>query len=205
MNIDPYRTYTTGSYSFVNFSQLDEKSIESVREWRNDLSVRRFMYNSNEITKEEHKNFIKSLSSREDRCYWLVYLNGVPLGVVNIVDINPEKRCGEIGYYLIPSQQDSGKGLDFLFAVYHFMFCTIGCDFLFGRTEIHNINAMALNYYLGVESSENIVTIDGADYIEFVFRKNAFMEAFDNRTDTVRLVSFLKDIKKRLKLKYKDR
>lgn len=204
MNIDLSYTYTIGSYSFINFSQLDEKNIERVREWRNDISVRRFMYNSNEISKEEHRNFIKSLSSREDRSYWLVYLDDDPLGVVNIVGINHEKGCGEIGYYLIPSQQDSGKGLDFLFTIYNFMFNILGCNSLFGRTEIHNVNAMALNYYLGAESPEDIVSIDGVDYIEFVFRKNAFMEAFECRMDNVRLVSFLKDMKKRLKLKYRQ-
>lgn len=205
MTIDRSCTYTIGAYHFVNFIKLDEDTIEKVREWRNDPSVRRHMYNSNEISKEEHWNFIKSLPNKKDRSYWLVYLNNKPLGVINIVDINYEKRCGEIGYYLIPSEQDSGNGLDFLYIVYDFMFNSLGCENLYGRTEIHNTNALALNFYMGQESPEGIVTISGVDYIEFKYEKDAFLKALKYRNDTTRLVKFIKDIRMQLKLKYKSK
>lgn len=203
MDINNSNVYIIGEYRFVNFSQLNNMDVNRIRVWRNDISIRKFMYNSNIISEEEHLNFIQSLATRKDKAYWLVYLNDCPLGVVGIVDINYEKKCGEIGYYLLPDEQESGKGLDFLFSIYNFMFNSIGCSYLVGRTEIHNINALALNYYLGGDSADSITILNGIKYVEFIFKKESFMKAFENKSDSQKLIKFLKDIKPQLKLKYK--
>lgn len=202
MNLSQADKYTIGQYTFINFTQLDESFVENVRLWRNHPSVRKYMYNSNEISKNEHLNFIHSLAGREDRSYWLVYIENCPLGVVSIVDIDYSKSSGEIGYYLLPSQQDSGNGLDFLFAIYHFLFNTINCKELYGRTEVHNINALALNYYLGAESSTKMVILKGVKYIEFTFKKDKFLEAYQEKSDKAKLMHFLRKIKPQIKKRY---
>lgn len=196
--------HTIEEYTFVNFTQLDEHDVQNIRVWRNDPSVRTFMYNSDEITEEAHLNFISSLSHRKDKIYWLVYSNNAPLGVVSVVDIDYLKSLGEIGYYLVPQEQNSGKGLDFLYAAYYFLFDTIGFNELFGRTEIHNINAIALNHYLGAVASDRIVDIDGIKYVEFSFNKHDFLESYKYRSNASRLISFLKKTRPQLIQKYKD-
>lgn len=204
MIINHSSIYTIGEYRFVNFSQLDNENVEHIRKWRNDPTVRNYMYNSEEISHDEHIKFIHSLISRKDKCYWLVYLNDKPLGVVSIVDIDYNKASGEIGYYLIPQEQNSGKGLDFLFTIYDFLFNYIGCELLFGRTEIHNINAIALNYYLGGQSSEQVVIFNGTKYVEFIFNKNEFIEIHKEKSNPLKLIKFLRQMKPQLSKIYNN-
>lgn len=176
MEIDKYKIYEIDGYRFVNFILLDEKTKEQVRIWRNSPEIRKFMYNTNEITPEEHLAFIDSLPQLNDRCYWLVYRDSEPIGVSSIVNIDYTLQSAESGYYLLPSMMDAGIGLEFIYSILHFFFKVIGCKNLFGRTEAHNINALILNRFFGAIPRQEIINLDGTDFIEQDTAASTFLE-----------------------------
>ena len=85
---------------FKNFINLTEEEKLLVLEWRNSDRVRLKMLNQEIIPLENHLNFIESLKTRTDCKYWLFMLDDIPVGVYDIININPDGTGGVSGSYI---------------------------------------------------------------------------------------------------------
>lgn len=72
ITIDKQKTYVSNGWTFKNFVMLSDEEVKNVWQWRNDESIRKWMYNSDIIPWDNHLKFIESLKNREDKYYWLV-------------------------------------------------------------------------------------------------------------------------------------
>lgn len=149
MNIDKTKTYHVGNYTFVNFVNLDDDTIEKIRTWRNHPDIRKMMYNTEEISEEQHQRFISSLSTTDSKFYWLVFKQGNPVGVVSVVDVDYDNEKAELGYYLIPQNLNSGLSVEFLFKIHEFIFEIIRLSMIYGETNEKNANARLLDEFMG--------------------------------------------------------
>jgi UDP-4-amino-4,6-dideoxy-N-acetyl-beta-L-altrosamine N-acetyltransferase len=147
--IDKARIYIHNNYQYKNFVLLTEEEKEIVWLWRNHYEVRKWMYNPEIISLENHLNFINFLERQTDRYYWVAYKNNQPYGVVNIIDVDDKKRTGEVGLYRNPLIEDNGGGLDFYYTYYDFLFFSIGLETLIAGISSYNNIAMLLNSFLG--------------------------------------------------------
>ncbi len=196
MNIDKTKTYHVGDYTFVNFINLDDVTIENIRVWRNHPDIRKVMYNTKEISKENHLKFISSLSETDTKFYWLVIKRGNPIGVMNVVDIDYERFSGQLGYYLLPQFLSSGIGLEFISTIIYFIFSELGLSSLFGRTELNNKDALRFNYHLGFKINLPLVEIDGVKYIEQDCNAEEYLSRYRDLTNPKELVKSMKEFNK---------
>lgn len=178
MNIDKTKTYHVGDYTFENFVNLDDETIEKIRVWRNHPDIRKVMYNTEVISEEHHLKFISSLSTTDSKFYWLVFRQGNPVGVMNVVDVDYEKSNGQLGYYLLPQYLSSGIGLEFISTVIYFIFSELGFSTLFGRTEMKNRDALAINFHMGFKMRPAIIQIDGTEFIEQDCNADEFLSRY---------------------------
>lgn len=139
-------------FRFYNFTELDEGVLQLVLSWRNHSSVRKWMYNRNIITLEEHLNFVKSLSSRNDKIYYLVERDGIYLGVFSLIDF--DGNIGEWGYYLAPEFHHHGLGVEFYYSVLKFCFDTLGIKKMLGYALVDNKSANSLNFLFGFKGEQ---------------------------------------------------
>lgn len=167
MNIDKNKIYEKGGYRFINFVQLSQQESDMILENRNNLDIRKYMYNSNLISKEEHLNFITSLKDKNDRFYWLVYHNNVPIGVVNLTDIDSENKSGEVGYYLFVSCQGKGMGKSMLESFHSLLFDTMALNLTHMWVENNN-NALYLDMKLGYKESSLTKFIGNRQFIKLI-------------------------------------
>ncbi|MCI3134710.1 UDP-4-amino-4,6-dideoxy-N-acetyl-beta-L-altrosamine N-acetyltransferase [Phenylobacterium aquaticum] len=79
--------------------------------WRNQPEVARWMYSDHVITPEEHGRFMAGALVDPARRYWIIELDGEPVGLANLVDISAENRKCSWAYYLAsPSVRGKGVG-----------------------------------------------------------------------------------------------
>ena len=78
MQIDRTNTIEVGLYSYKNFVTLNKRQIDSVWEWRNHPDIRKYMYNSDIISYENHLRFLEAL---------FVYANSRPIPELSISGI----------------------------------------------------------------------------------------------------------------------
>jgi len=125
-----------------NFTTLSNDEKEMVLQWRNHPSIRRWMYQKKPIAKEEHFNYIDSLKSRDDRCYFLVEKDKAPIGVIDFTALDKEKKSAEIGLYGVPSKQGVGKYL--MDAILEYGFRQMHLKRLFANVYKENEKAIRL-------------------------------------------------------------
>jgi len=78
--------------------------------WRNHQDIRKWMSNKNEITLKEHLKYIDSLSTKNDRIYFLVKELDSYLGVIDFTSIK-ENEFAEFGVYAKPNLIGIGSTL----------------------------------------------------------------------------------------------
>jgi UDP-4-amino-4,6-dideoxy-N-acetyl-beta-L-altrosamine N-acetyltransferase len=80
--------------NFVDLS-LDEKKM--ILSWRNHKEVKRWMYNTDDISIENHLKFIESLKNTKEKLYFLVKQDKEYIGVIDFTNIT-KNNC-DFGLY----------------------------------------------------------------------------------------------------------
>ncbi len=193
MKVDKNTIYRINDYTFTNFINLSEEQIKQVWQWRNDPSIRKFMYNKEVIPLESHFRFVGSLKERDDIAYWLVRKAGEDIGVTNLTDINIEESSAELGYYMLPSKLNSGLGLEFAYYNLLFVFDTdIHCNTLHGAIHRSNINALVLDSYLGCEIMMNQLKDPQHEFITFTANRESFLAESDGKNNMRNFITYVK-------------
>ena len=94
--------------SLIDFTNLNEAEKKIVFDMRNHPSIRKWMYNKNELDFKEHLDFILSLKKNPTKKYFLVKEDEIYLGVIDFKIIN---QYAEIGLYKNPKLKGVGKKL----------------------------------------------------------------------------------------------
>ena len=95
----------------INFTEMAMKEKEMVLEWRNTLSIRKWMFNQEEIKLEQHLNYIESLRKENKKLYFLVRRHGIDIGVIDFTEINNTEKTASLGIYANPSIKGVGSTL----------------------------------------------------------------------------------------------
>lgn len=146
-----------------NFINLDIKEMEMVLRWRNNKSVRKWMYQSHIISPDEHIHFIDKLKEDNKNFYWLVKNNvGEYMGVISLNRVDFSNKNAYLGVYSNSDCKKSGAGS-----------LLIGClkELVFEKLNFHSLklevianNEQAVTFYKKLGFSEE------GKLKEFVFK-----------------------------------
>ena len=94
----------------VTLKKLKEPYLELVRSWRNNPEIRQYMYSSNYISEENQKRWFNSIKNDNTKAYYVIHYNDIPVGVVNLTDIDLINKKCSWGLY-IGDMNVRGKGI----------------------------------------------------------------------------------------------
>lgn len=120
----------------INFIDLNEKELHLVLSWRNNPNIKKWMHTQDDITIEEHLNFINSLKNSKNKDYFLVKKEDKYLGVI---DLNGD--C--LGIYANPNMKKVGDIL--LQQIIKFAFDKKKLSVL--KAEVYKKNLPAIRLY----------------------------------------------------------
>jgi len=109
--------------SLQNFLELSIEESQMILEWRNNNNIRNWMDYQQIISIEEHQYFLKTLSQTNNKVYFLVKKNKLPIGVIDFININKESSSAEMGLYAKPALTGVGHLLmrEILFYAFHIL------------------------------------------------------------------------------------
>ena len=81
----------------VRISLADKASL---REWRNDPAVSKWMYTNHEIGEEEHHVWFDAMLGDASKVYWKIVADGVAVGSVFLTGVSIQGKSCEWGMYL---------------------------------------------------------------------------------------------------------
>jgi len=134
--------------NFINLS-LDEKKM--ILEWRNSDSIKKWMFNRDEILLTDHLTYIDSLKNKSDRVYFLLKSENNYLGIVDLTEIKKEKNA-ELGIYMNPELK--GYGTLLMNKIVEYSFNELNIEIL--KTKVYDDNIKAIKLY----KKFNFKTID---------------------------------------------
>ena len=114
--------------------------------WRNAPHVARYMYTDHHISPEEHARWFETLDSDQQRKYWIIESNSVPVGLVNLYDIDQRnKRCSWAFYLGAEEGRGAGIGSQVEGAILVHVFETMGfnklcCEVLESNEAVWNMH-----------------------------------------------------------------
>lgn len=115
---------------------------ERLLRWRNSPDVAPYMYSDHEITPAEHAAWFASAPTRQDRRYWIIEMDGAPVGLANLADIDrTQGRCVWAYYLAEPSVRGRGLGGWVEYAVLQHVFETLGLHKLWCEVFVENETA----------------------------------------------------------------
>lgn len=86
---------------FKNYINLDPHEIRQVYEMRTNPEINKWMKNKNKFSYDNHLNFIEKLKKDNINKYYLVKVNGIPIGSYDITNIDRDKHCATCGSYFL--------------------------------------------------------------------------------------------------------
>jgi UDP-4-amino-4,6-dideoxy-N-acetyl-beta-L-altrosamine N-acetyltransferase len=136
--------------SAVNLRPLELGDIIRVREWRNMPEIGRYMYTAHQISEPEHAAWFAKALDAPDRTYWIIELDGRPVGLANLYDINREHARAYWAFYLAdPSVRGRGVGSATERFVLDYAFRTLGLNKLCCEVLSNNEAVVAMHEKFG--------------------------------------------------------
>ncbi|MCT7514873.1 UDP-4-amino-4,6-dideoxy-N-acetyl-beta-L-altrosamine N-acetyltransferase [Aliarcobacter cryaerophilus] len=125
----------------INFIDLSQDQKKMILEWRNRLDIQKWMYTQNDISLEEHLDFINSLKTIKDKLYFLVKKDNIYIGVIYFTQIKPNESL-HMGIYTNPDLKGYGKIL--LETIIYFSFEILKVEKIFSEVYFENERAFSL-------------------------------------------------------------
>lgn len=113
----------------VTLKRLTHDKIELVRNWRNNPKIQQTMFFQDYITPEMQEKWFSRINN-ENNYYFIVEYNNEEIGLINIKDIDYEKKTGETGVFIY---EDRYLGTDISYRAHLVMF-----DYVFNVLKLEN-------------------------------------------------------------------
>jgi len=97
--------------NIISIREISLSDKQSMREWRDSVNVRPYMYTDHMIGAEEHSEWFDRMIVDETKKYWVIELDNTPVGVVNLTNIDTDNRCCDWAFYIFdPNVRGKGVG-----------------------------------------------------------------------------------------------
>lgn len=130
----------------IGLRPVAEADKARLLEWRNMPEVSAWMYSDHVISAAEHERWFAAAMADGARRYWVIELDGAPVGLANLYDISPEHRKCAWAYYLAdPSTRGKGVGAFVEFWMIEHVFRELGlnklwCEVLIGNEAVWRLH-----------------------------------------------------------------
>ena len=84
----------------ITLREIAEEDLELIMKWRMSEDVTKYMNTNPKLTIEGQKKWLSSTRNRNDVRNWIIEVEGVPAGLINLINIDWKKKTTSWGYYI---------------------------------------------------------------------------------------------------------
>lgn len=134
----------------VALKKLRAEDLDMVAEWRMSPEVTRWMNTDPVLTHEGQLEWFGKLSTDETQLWWVVTVDGVPAGVLDIIHIDHANQKCEWGYYIAVREKRSMKlAVELEWNLYDYAFGVLGMNRLYNEVLSGNAGVVKLHQLCG--------------------------------------------------------
>lgn len=139
----------------VTLRSITEADLEKIMHWRMDPNITKYMNTNPKLTLEGQKKWFASVSANSDVKYWIIQVDGIPAGVINLTGLN--NPDGDLGwaYYVAEQKLRSIKtALALEMSMYDYVFDVLGKRAVYSDVFTLNQGVIQLHKLCGCEVVE---------------------------------------------------
>lgn len=129
----------------AELKKIELNDLEMLLSWRNDVSVRKWMYSSQEISLDQHIKWYNDVSTSQQKLGFIFYYNNEPTGFVSF---HLDKHFCEWGFYIKPHAR-KGVGMILGQTAILYAFDILGVQKIFGQVLAFNEKSISFHRKLG--------------------------------------------------------
>jgi UDP-4-amino-4,6-dideoxy-N-acetyl-beta-L-altrosamine N-acetyltransferase len=131
----------------VRISLADKASL---RKWRNEPAVSKWMYTNHEIGEEEHNAWFDTMLADASKVYWKIVVDGIAVGSVFLTGVSSQGSSCDWGMYLADVNA-RGKGVAQAACAlsFRYAFNELAVDVVTCEAVVQNENAIGLYESVG--------------------------------------------------------
>ncbi len=134
----------------VRLRRLATSDSDQVLAWRNTPEVAAYMYGDHVIGEAEHARWLVAALTKPDRAYWIIELDGSPVGLANLVRIDAVASRSEWAFYLAdPAVRGRGVGAAVEWLVLGHVFERLSLNKLWCEVFADNLAVLRLHERFG--------------------------------------------------------
>jgi len=131
---------------FKNLLDVDKKTQQLIRVWRNLDDVRKYMINDHIISENEHNRWLERIRVGNTIKAWVIYYNKAPVGLMYLNNINWTDKITDWGLYIADNKiRGKGVGSAALSKLIDLVFTDL--NFAVMKTFVLDNNNVAVNLY----------------------------------------------------------
>lgn len=129
---------------------IKEDELEMIMNWRMMPEITKYMYTDPQLTIEGQREWYHSLQKRKDMIAFVIEVDDIPSGILNITDIDyVNKRC-TWGYYVAVKENRSLKlAMALEWNLYDYVFDVLGMHKLEGEIFSFNKGVLRIHQMCG--------------------------------------------------------
>lgn len=123
----------------IKVRRIQEEDLELIMQWRMDPDITKYMNTNPQLTLEGQKVWLSNIRNDETCMHWMIENDDIPVGVINLNDINWTAKTSSWGYYIGNKEERSlDLAISLEMSLYDFVFDVLEFK------ELHN-EVFALN------------------------------------------------------------
>lgn len=149
---------------------MTESDLELVLIWRNQERIRLAMYTDHEISRDEHFAWFKRVTIEQKTQHFIFEYESVPVGVINIVDVNKAANRCAWGFYVGVENVPEGTGSAMGFVALEHLFDVVGFRKVIAEVLADNEASLRYHRRLGFVEEGRLVAhvLKGDRYVDVV-------------------------------------
>lgn len=152
----------------ITLRAIEERDLKQIMQWRMSEDITKYMNTNPKLTLEGQQKWLASIRENMDVRYWVIEVDGVPAGVINLTGLN--NPAGELGwaYYMGEKKLRSIKtALALEMNMYDYAFEVLGKKSVISDVFTLNQGVIGLHKLCGceiVEEKKNHIYKEGVWY-----------------------------------------
>lgn len=127
--------------------EIKEDDLEMIMNWRMDPDITRYMNTDPKLTIEGQKQWLQSIRNSDKVQYWLIEQENIPVGVINLADIDWKSKTSSWGYYIGEKKQRTLKlAISLEMSLYDYVFDVLEFNEL--HNEVFSLNSGVVKLHL---------------------------------------------------------
>ena len=134
----------------VEMTRVREDDLDMIMDWRMRPYITRYMNTDPVLTIEGQQKWFQHIQNSEDQIHWVIRLDGKPIGLINVVEIDRVNSRCSWGYYIAEKEYRSLQLAMFLeWSLYDYVFDVLKLHKLCNETWTENAQVVKLHIMCG--------------------------------------------------------